>query len=89
MGGIPQNFRHCETKLYSLHTIFGTMIQNSNSSHKDFDSVRQNCDPPNKILKIFGTLENFKFQNGVFAKLILEVVVILYSLFIMAYRSLL
>ena len=63
-------------KCNSPHKFFDTVRQNCNSSHNDFDSVRQNSDPANKIFKIFGTLENSKFQNGVFAKLILDVVVI-------------
>ena len=49
-------------------TKISALWESCNSPHKIFDTVRQNCDFSLHPHKIFGTLKNFKFQNGEFLK---------------------
>ena len=60
-GGTPQNFWHCETKLYFTSKI--------SIAETKLRSLAPPPPPPHTHThthKIFGVLENFKFQNGEF-----------------------
>ena len=82
-GGTPLNFWHCETKLYLTSQNYSTVIQSCNSPHEVSETVRRNYDSFEQTFRYSGKPQVSKKWS--FAKLILDLVATLYSVFIMAY----